>query len=816
MMLQKKKLFIPKQILASKNILLTKHNDGFAQEIFAKYSVLRNDFAAWFELFFKVDSTYEDYNRTDIGQLLINVRMQLQLQEESSKSSLSILGQQELFNFKKQLENTVKTLYSSAGHQSLKYINEKLLKSDITNSILFEKAYNREIYINRPLISYIYGNYTKTQKAINAYNYNNSKPYNAAWGTLKNALSLSFNNITGRPNLESILSHLTQFYINGNRKTKNSLHFKSVNPYYDVSSALLNALTLNFNTIPGRLDLENTLSLLNKVYINGYRNHKNSFNFKSINPYYTVNSALLNALPLNFNTFTGRPDIDNVLSLLNKFYINGDTKAKSSLNFKSIRPYYAVNRDLLNALTLNFNTIPGRLDLENTLSILNQLYVNGDTKVKNSLNFKNIRPYYAVNKVLLKALSLNFDAITGSPDSEKALSLLNKFYIDGDKPDLESVFRIPVFEINSFRKGNNSFYLKYKRDNIGTIYTRVNMNRFNRLYSNMGKYEKNYENIIHMNPYNFKNYYRLYFPGLSSYVGAGFKMAYIQGESIKEFSSIIHNKIVDGLRNNLPEVLRSGYRLDLLGVNRARRKQKKEMDSETKEFWHNMTYNIIQGFRKELESKTSYFFTNQIDKRAYGLSPFLEDEGEDEENANGNWKSQENLIHKKHAYITNFSEQERGRITPHSINNLRKTYPDIYNMLTFAGLLPTLYVQKHSRETAMGLLSKSIHQYYIGNRNLTVRAYDLLRNKLETEEKGFIWPEAMNNYATMEFRSVRKAQRGSSQMAEIQALRTQVVNIEKQTLQSVQYSNVNINGLVERVYREIEQKIKVDRVRRGY
>lgn len=708
MMLQKKKLLIPKQILASKNVMLTKHNDGIAQEIFNKYSVLRNELAAWFELVYKVDITYEDYNTTDIGQLLINVRMQLQLQEEGNKSSLSILGQQALINFKKQLESTVKTVYSSAGHQSLKYLNERLLQTDITNSILFEKAYNREIYKDRSPFSYIYGNYTNIQKAINTFNHNSNKPYNAAWGALKNAISFKINSIKSNFGFGSILNQLTQFYINGGRKAKNSFNFQSIKPEYAAWGAFKNALTLNFNTIAGRPNLEN------------YLNH------------------------------------------------------------------------------------------------LNQLYINWDRKAKNSLDFKGIKPHYTGNRALLSALSFSLNTIAVSPDIENVLSLLNKFYINGEKPDLENVFVNPVIEINGFIKGNNSFYLQNIKDNISTIYTRVNTIELNRLYSNLGSYGYNYKSIVHLNPYNLRNYYRLYFLGLSSYIGAGFKMAYVQGGSIKEFSSIIHDKIVDGLRNNLLKELRSNYHLSLLGVNRTRQKHKKEMDSETKEFWHNMTYNIIQGFRKELESKTSYFFTNHIDKRAYGLLPFLEDEGEDEESTNGNWVSQETLIHNKHTSFAHFREQEKGRITPQSINNLRKTYPDIYNMLSFAGLLPTLYVQKHSRETAMGILSKSIHQYYIENRNLSVRAYDLLRNKLETEEKGFIWPEAINNLPTMEFGSSRKAHRSSSHMAEIQALKTQVVNIEKQTLQSVQSSNVNINGLVERVYREIEQRIKVDRVRRGY
>ena len=760
MMLQKNKLFISKQILAPKKVLLTKHNDGFAKEIFAKYSVLTNDFAAWYELFFKVDSTYEDYNRTDIGQLLINVRMQLQLQEEGSKRNLSILGQQALINFKKQLESTAKTLYSFTGHQSLKYEKERLLQSYIQNSILFEKAYNREIYKSRPSFSYIYSNYTNTQKAINAFNYNSSKPYNAAWGAIKNALSLKFNSIKGIFGLGSVLSHLTQFYIIGDRKAKNGL------------------------------------------------------NFNIVNPNYAFHEVLKNELVLKLNTNTGNFGLGSVLNILTQFYINGDRKAKNGLNFNIVNPNYAFHEVLKNELVLKLNTNTGNFGLGSVLNILTQFYINKDRKAKNNFYFQSNKSNYAVWGALKNALSLNYDTITGRPDFKNALSILNKFYINGEKPDLESVFGVPVMETNNFRIGKNSFFLKYIRDNVGTIYTRVNMNRFNRLYSNMGNYGDNFENIIHMNPYNFRNYYRLYFPGLSSYIGSGFKRANIHGESIKEFSSIIHNKIVEGLRSSIPEVLRSAYRLDMLGVNRTRRKQKKEMDSETKEFWHNMTYNIIQGFRKELESKTSYFFTNQIDKKAYGLSPFFE--YEDEESANVSWKSQDTLIHKRHAYITHFNEQERGRITPHSINNLRKTYPDIYNMLSFAGLLPTLYVQKHSRETAMGLLSKSIHQYYVGNRNLTVKAYDLLRNKFGTEEKGFIWPEAMNNFATMEFGSSRKAQRSSSYMSEIQALKTQVVNIEKQTLQSVQYSSVNINRLVERVYREIEQRIKVDRVRRGY
>jgi hypothetical protein len=723
MMLQKKKLFIPKQILVSKKVLLTKHNDGFAQKIFAKYSVLRNDFAAWFDLFYKVDSTYEDYNRTDIGQLLINVRMQLQLQEESSKSSLSILGQQSLINFKKQLESTVKTLYSSAGHQSLKYINERLLKSDISNSMFFEKAYNREIHKNRPSFSYIYGNYTNIQNGINGFNFNNFKS--------NHAFQQALNTFTGESGLGSVLSQLPQFYINGDSKARNGS---------------------NFN------------------------------NFKS-------NHAFQQAL----NTFTGESGLGSVLSQLTQFYINGDSKARNGFNFNNFKSNHAFQQVLRNELFLNLNTITGERGLKSVLSLLTQFYINGDRKAINGFNFKNINPYHTVHRILKNVLSLKFNSIIGESDLDSAL---------------------PIPTINGDRKGSNSLYLKYIKDNIGTIYTIVNTNGADRLYSNIGGYGDNYESIIHMNPYSFRNYYRLYFSGLSSYIESGFKMAYMQGEAIKGFSSMIHDKIVSGLRHELPEVLRSAYPLGFSGVHRTKRKQKREMDSEAKEFWHNMTYNIIQGFRKELESKTNYFFTNHIYKSAYGLSPFLENE--DEESTKGNWTSQETLTHNKHNYNKHFSQQERGRITPHSINNLRKTYPDIYNMLTFAGLLPTLYVQKHSRETAMGLLSKSIHQYYIGNRNLTVRAYDLLRNKLETEEKGFIWPESMNNMATMEFGSSRKAQRSSSYMSEIQALKTQVVNIEKQTLQSVQSSNVNINGLVERVYREIEHRIKVDRTRRGY
>ncbi len=764
MMLQKKKLFIPKQILASKKVLLTKHNDGFAQEIFAKYGVVRNDFAAWFDLFYKIDSTYADYNRTDIGQLLINVRMQLQLQEESSKSSLSILGQQALINFKKQLESTVRTLHSSAGHQSLKYINNGLLKSSIPNSMLFGKEYIREILKNRPRFSYVYDNTTNIQKAINGFNFKSIKPYNAVSGDLNNASSLRINAITGKLGLESVLSHLIQFYINGDRKAINGLTYKSLNQINAFQEILKNELFLNLNTITGKLGLGSVLSHLIQFYINGDRKAINGLNYKSLNPINAFQEVLKNELLLNINTIKTERGLKSVLSHLIQFYINGDRKAINGLTYKSLNQINAFQEVLKNELFLNLNTV----------------------KTEHSLG--------TVHRILKNVLSLKFNTFMGESDLGSALRILT---------------------VNGDTKGINSLYLKYIKDNIGTI---VNAYGADRLYSNIGNYADNYESIINMNPYSFRNYYRIYFPGLSSYIGSGFKKAYIKGEAIKGFSSIIHDKIASRLRHELPEVLRSAYPLGFLGVHRTKRKQKREMDSEAKEFWHNMTYNIIQGFRKELESKTNYFFTNHIYKGAYGLSPFLEDEdeGEDEEGTKGNWTSQETLIHNKQTYNKHFSQQERGRITPHSINNLRKTYPDIYNMLTFAGLLPTLYMQKHSRETAMGLLSKSIHQYYIGNRNLTVRAYDLLRNKLETEEKGFIWQEAMNNLATMEFGSSRKAHRSTSYMSEIQALKTQVVNIEKQTLQSVQYSNVNINGLVERVYREIEHRIKVDRTRRGY
>ncbi len=778
MMLQKKKWFIPKQILTPKNVLISKYSNGLAQDIFAKYSVLRNDLVAWFELFFEVDRTFEDYNKADIGQLLINLRMQLQIQEESNESSIRISGQQILNNFKMQLESTAKTLYSSVGRQSLNYLKERLLKYTIPSSTLFDKAYIDELYKNKSRFSYIYDNPTNIQKVVNSFNFNNIRPYNAVSGALKNALPLNFNTIKGRPDLETALSFMSQRYIYGDRKAKSSFNFNSFENYNAVERALLNALSINVNNVAGVRGLESVLNLLPQIVIYGDRKAKSSFNFKSLKLYTAVESALLNALSINVNNVTAVRGLESVLNLLPQIAIYGGRKVRSSFNFKSFETYNAVERALIDALSINVNNITAERGFGSVLSLLSSKNIYGE--------------------VLKNAFSLKFRTITGVSD-------------------LGSVIRIPA--INMYSKGIKNLYLKYVKDNIDTIYSIVNSNGVDGLYSNIGGYGDNYESIVHMNPYSFRNYYRLYFPGISSYIESGFKMAYIQGESIKEFSSIIHDKIVSGLRQELPETLRSAYRLGLFGVRKpTKRKQRREMDSEAKEFWHNMTYNIIQGFRRELESKTNYFFTNHIYKSAYGFSPYHENEDEDgyKESTYGHWTSQETLIHNKHAYTTHFSEQERGRITPHSIYNLRKTYPDIYNMLTFAGLLPTLYVQKHSRETAMGLLSKSIQQYYLGNRNLTVRAYDLIRDKLQTEEKGFTWPEAMNNFATMEFRSTRKAQKSSSYMEEIQALKTQVVNIEKQTVQSVHTSSVNVNSLVERVYKEIEHRIKVDRTRRGY
>ncbi len=813
-MLPKKKLFIPKPILAPKSVLLKKHDDGFAQEIFSKYNVLRNDLAAWFELFYKVDRIYEDYERADIGQLLINVRMQLQIQEESNKSGISILGYRALTNFKKQLENTVKTVYASAGHQSIKYLKEKLLKFNLPNSMLFENDFY--------------------SKSIN--------PYHAFQGDLKNEFSLNFNAITAESSLGSILSFPTRFEINKNRKAINEyrravsdFYFKSINPYYAFLRDFKNKLSLNYNAIGAETNLWNIFSFPTRAEYGlgnvfsfptrvGY-GLGNIFSIPTRAEYGLGNifSFLTRAKyglgnVFSFPTRAGY-GLGNVFSLPTRaeyglgsifsFLTRAGYGLGNIFNFPTRAEYDLGNTfSFLNGAESSWRNIfsfPTRAEYGSgsILSFSDRFEINKNRKVINEYRraindfyFKSINPYYAFLRNFKNEFSLNFNAITAVSGLGSVRIPYNSGLVIGGK-------------------NISSFYFKNMNDN-SAIYPIVNINGADGSYSQISNYGENYASIMNMNPYNFRNYYHIYFPKLSSYIGSGFKMAYIQGESIKEFSSFIHDKIVSGLRHELPEVMRSAYRSGVFGVNRTKRKQKREMDSETKEFWHNMTYNIIQGFRKELESKTSYFFTNYIDKRAYGLSPFLENEDENEESAQGNWTSQETLTHNKQTSFAHLRERERTRITPHSIYNLKKTYPDIYNMLTFAGLLPTLYVQKHTRETAMGLLSKSIHQYYIGNRNLTVRAYDLLRNKLETGGKSFIWPEAMSNLTTMEFNNVRKAHRSSRYMEEIQALKTQVVNIEKQTLQSVQYSNVNVNGLVEKVYKEIEHRIKVDRVRRGY
>ncbi|QNU66046.1 hypothetical protein EHE19_014305 [Ruminiclostridium herbifermentans] len=867
-MLQNKKLFIPKQTLAPNRVLKKKHNDAFVQKIFAKYNVSRNNLAAWFDLFYKVDRAFDNYVRTDIEQLLININMQLQILEQSDKSSnnhkssTSILNKQALTNFKNQLENTVKAVHSSSRHQSIRYLKERLINYNLSNSMVLENAF----YLQSIKANHTFQRDLKNEASLNIQAISSGTNLGSIYSFLTREesvlgrilsfpkresldlsnvlnlparLELNLGNILSVPTkaehrLRSIFSFPIGFNLNNTIKaineyirTINGLYLKSIKPYHAYQRDLKNEISLNFIDNTVKLRLGDILSVPARA----------RYGFENIIRFLTrEDSGLGNTLSVltraehrlrsNLSTPIGFK-INNTIKAINEYI-----KTINVFYLKSIKLYHADQRDLKNEISLNFIDKAVKLRLGDILSVpsrarycfenIIRFLTRDESGLGNTLSVP-IRAEHRLGNVMSFPARARYRL-------DNILRFLTRFEISEARKVIKEYRRtinggfgsvlLPYnFKMVSGGKGINSFYLRYISDSINTIYPIENINGFDRLYSEIGNYEENYTNVINMNPYNFRNYYHIYFPGLSSFISSGFKKAFIQSESIKAFSSIIHDKIVSGLRQELPETLRLAYRLGLFRANKlTKRKQKREMNSETREFWHNMTYNIIQGFRKELENKTTYFFTNYIDKKAYGLSPFLDNEDEDDynERQNGDWTLKETFTHNKNTSFLHMSERERNRITPYSIYNLRKTYPDIYNMLTFAGLLPTLYVQKHSRETAMSILSKSVQNYYTLNRNLTVKAYDHLRNKLEKEDRGFVWPEAMKYKATMDFRSVNKPQKNSSYIEEIQALKTQVVNIEKQTLQYIHTSNVNVNSLVERIYKEIEQKIKVDRVRRGY